>query len=107
MWPAQPRSILRSWPTGRVPMWHCRPGRSRARGIVSIEVRAPAVPHNSENIATAVKGRRLRPELQQMTSRPLGKTGLAITPIGFGAFKIGRNEKTKYGQAYALPDRSE
>src|SRR5260370_40863961 len=39
-----------------------------------------------------------------MTRRPLGKTGLAITPIGFGAFKIGRNEKTKYGQAYALPD---
>jgi aryl-alcohol dehydrogenase-like predicted oxidoreductase len=39
-----------------------------------------------------------------MMTRPLGKTGLSLTPIGFGAFKIGRNEKTKYGQAYALPD---
>jgi aryl-alcohol dehydrogenase-like predicted oxidoreductase len=39
-----------------------------------------------------------------MITRPLGKTGLSLTPIGFGAFKIGRNEKTKYSQAYALPD---
>lgn len=39
-----------------------------------------------------------------MTLRQLGRTGLAVTPIGFGAFKIGRNEKTKYAQAYALPD---
>jgi len=39
-----------------------------------------------------------------MTPRSLGKTGLSITPIGFGAFKIGRNEKTRYAQAYALPD---
>ena len=39
-----------------------------------------------------------------MIIRPLGKTGLAISPIGFGAFKIGRNEKTKYSQAYPLPD---
>jgi len=39
-----------------------------------------------------------------MTPRALGKTGLAVTPIGFGAFKIGRNEKTKYAESYALPD---
>jgi aryl-alcohol dehydrogenase-like predicted oxidoreductase len=39
-----------------------------------------------------------------MNRRSLGSTGLKITPIGFGAFKIGRNEKTKYVQAYALPD---
>ena len=36
--------------------------------------------------------------------RPLGQTGLNISPIGFGAFKIGRNQKTKYPQAYDLPD---
>jgi aryl-alcohol dehydrogenase-like predicted oxidoreductase len=36
--------------------------------------------------------------------RPLGKTGLCVSPIGFGAFKIGRNEKTKYAESYALPD---
>jgi aryl-alcohol dehydrogenase-like predicted oxidoreductase len=41
-----------------------------------------------------------------MIQRPLGKTGLSITSIGFGAFKIGRNEKTKYAQAYDLPDES-
>ncbi|HEY2253275.1 MAG TPA: aldo/keto reductase [Planctomycetaceae bacterium] len=39
-----------------------------------------------------------------MTSRPLGRTGLAVSPIGFGAFKIGRNEKTKYAEPYPLPD---
>ena len=39
-----------------------------------------------------------------MTPRPLGKIGLFVTPIGFGAFKIGRNEKAKYTQSYALPD---
>ena len=39
-----------------------------------------------------------------MKPRPLGKTGLEVSPIGFGAFKIGRNEKTKYSQAYTLPD---
>jgi aryl-alcohol dehydrogenase-like predicted oxidoreductase len=35
--------------------------------------------------------------------RPLGRTGFAISPIGFGAFKIGRNQKTKYSTAYELP----
>src|SRR5258708_38194396 len=39
-----------------------------------------------------------------MKLRPMGKTGLAVSPIGFGAFKIGRNEKTKYSQEYPLPD---
>ncbi len=36
--------------------------------------------------------------------RPLGTTGLLVTPLGFGAFKIGRNEKVKYPQPYDLPD---
>jgi aryl-alcohol dehydrogenase-like predicted oxidoreductase len=35
--------------------------------------------------------------------RPLGRTGLSVSPIGFGAFKIGRNQKTKYAAAYELP----
>jgi aryl-alcohol dehydrogenase-like predicted oxidoreductase len=39
-----------------------------------------------------------------MKSRPLGKSGLSVSPIGFGAFKIGRNEKTKYSEPYALPN---
>jgi aryl-alcohol dehydrogenase-like predicted oxidoreductase len=41
-----------------------------------------------------------------MNQRPLGRSGIAVTPIGFGAFKIGRNEKTKYGINYALPDET-
>lgn len=39
-----------------------------------------------------------------MQLRPLGQTGLNVTPLGFGAFKIGRNEKVKYPQPYDLPD---
>ncbi len=39
-----------------------------------------------------------------MQTRNLGKTGLQVTPLGFGAFKIGRNEKIKYPQPFDLPD---
>jgi aryl-alcohol dehydrogenase-like predicted oxidoreductase len=35
--------------------------------------------------------------------RPLGRTGLSVSPIGFGGFKIGRNQKAKYPAAYELP----
>ena len=36
--------------------------------------------------------------------RILGRTGLTIAPIAFGAFKIGRNQGIKYERGYALPD---
>ena len=39
--------------------------------------------------------------------RPLGRTGMAVSPIGFGAFKIGRNQKIKYAEAYELPDEDQ
>jgi aryl-alcohol dehydrogenase-like predicted oxidoreductase len=39
----------------------------------------------------------------ELQRRPLGRTGLSISPIGFGAFKIGRNQKTKYSTPYDLP----
>jgi aryl-alcohol dehydrogenase-like predicted oxidoreductase len=42
-----------------------------------------------------------------MVLRALGKTGLKASPISFGAFKIGRNEKTKYEQSYPLPSEEE
>ena len=38
-----------------------------------------------------------------MVYRSLGNTGLSVSPIGFGAFKIGRNVGTKYQQSYDLP----
>lgn len=41
-----------------------------------------------------------------MIARPLGKTGFNVGPIGFGAFKIGRNAKIKYPSAYDLPDEA-
>jgi len=42
-----------------------------------------------------------------MVRRPLEKTGLSVSPIAFGAFKIGRNEKIKYAQNYPLPTEEE
>src|SRR5882724_2716809 len=41
-----------------------------------------------------------------MRRRPLGRTGLAVSPIGLGALKIGRNQKVKYRAPYELPDRT-
>lgn len=38
-----------------------------------------------------------------MKQRPLGNTGLLVSPIGFGAFKIGRNQGIKYDRPYELP----
>ncbi|MBW3540561.1 MAG: aldo/keto reductase [Planctomycetes bacterium] len=42
-----------------------------------------------------------------LETRPLGKTGLAVTPLGYGAFKIGRNQQIKYAAGYELPDERE
>lgn len=39
--------------------------------------------------------------------RPLGRTGLNLSPIGFGAFKIGRNQGIKYQEGYELPTDQE
>lgn len=44
--------------------------------------------------------------MKKTCDRSLGKTGLMVGPIGFGAFKIGRNQKTKYPLAYELPDEA-
>jgi aryl-alcohol dehydrogenase-like predicted oxidoreductase len=40
----------------------------------------------------------------RMTARPLGRTGLAVSALGFGSFKIGRNRGIKYAESYELPD---
>ena len=36
--------------------------------------------------------------------RPLGRTGLHVSPLGFGAVKIGRTEKLRYPGTFTLPD---
>jgi aryl-alcohol dehydrogenase-like predicted oxidoreductase len=38
--------------------------------------------------------------------RSIGQTGIAVPPLGFGAFKIGRNQGAKYPFPYDLPDES-
>ncbi|MFO0917407.1 MAG: aldo/keto reductase [Planctomycetaceae bacterium] len=38
---------------------------------------------------------------------PIGDTGLSLPPLGFGAFKIGRNEGIKYPSGYDLPSDAE
>lgn len=39
-----------------------------------------------------------------MEKRKLGHSELLLSRIGFGAFKIGRNQNTKYDSAYELPE---
>ncbi len=39
-----------------------------------------------------------------MQYRLLGNTGFSLSALGFGAFKIGRNQQIKYSQPYDLPD---
>jgi aryl-alcohol dehydrogenase-like predicted oxidoreductase len=34
----------------------------------------------------------------------LGRSGLEVPPLGFGAFKIGRNQGVKYPTSYDIPD---
>ena len=41
-----------------------------------------------------------------MVRQRLGSCGLTVSPIGFGAFKIGRNVGIKYAQGYDLPDEN-
>jgi len=36
--------------------------------------------------------------------RPLGKTGIQVSPLGLGTVKFGRNEKVKYPMPFDLPD---
>jgi aryl-alcohol dehydrogenase-like predicted oxidoreductase len=41
---------------------------------------------------------------QNIPRRSTGNSGLLVPPLGFGAFKIGRNQGVKYPQPYDLPD---
>lgn len=39
-----------------------------------------------------------------MIKRPLGRTGLNVSPLGLGTVKLGRNRGVKYPQGFELPD---
>lgn len=39
-----------------------------------------------------------------MQTRPLGSTGLQVSPLGLGTVKFGRNQQVKYPRAFELPD---
>lgn len=39
--------------------------------------------------------------------RTIAQTGLSVPPLGFGTFKIGRNQNVKYPTPYELPDAAE
>ncbi|CAM5400811.1 Aldo/keto reductase OS=Stutzerimonas stutzeri OX=316 GN=CXK95_05815 PE=4 SV=1 [Stutzerimonas stutzeri] len=36
--------------------------------------------------------------------RPLGSTGLTISPLGLGTVKLGRDQGVKYPSGFAIPD---
>ena len=38
-----------------------------------------------------------------MVSRPLGRTGLLVSPVALGTTKLGRNSDVKYPEPFALP----
>jgi len=39
-----------------------------------------------------------------MKLRPLGSSGIDVSPLGLGTVKIGRNEQVKYPQGFDIPD---
>ena len=41
---------------------------------------------------------------RSIPTRSIGKSNVLVPPLGFGAFKIGRNQGVKYPQPYDLPD---
>ncbi|RDH85402.1 MAG: aldo/keto reductase [endosymbiont of Escarpia spicata] len=39
-----------------------------------------------------------------MVLRPLGSTGIQVSPLGLGTVKFGRNEQVKYPSSFEIPD---
>ena len=39
-----------------------------------------------------------------MKLRPLGSTGIVVSPLGLGTVKLGRNQQVKYPQGFDIPD---
>ncbi|MBP8264554.1 MAG: aldo/keto reductase, partial [Pseudomonas sp.] len=36
--------------------------------------------------------------------RPLGSTGLTVSPLGLGTVKLGRDQGVKYPNGFSIPD---
>lgn len=45
-----------------------------------------------------------KPQFRPKQRRPLGQTGLSVSPLGLGTVKLGRNTGVKYPKAFDLPD---
>jgi len=43
----------------------------------------------------------------QQWHRPLGSSGILVSPLGLGTVKLGRNQGVKYPEAFRLPDDNE
>lgn len=39
-----------------------------------------------------------------MKQRPLGSTGISVSPIGLGTVKLGRDQQVKYPRGFTIPD---
>ncbi len=39
--------------------------------------------------------------------RPLGSTGLSVSPLGLGTVKLGRDQGVKYPNGFQIPDDDE
>ena len=39
--------------------------------------------------------------------RPLGSTGLMVSPLGLGTVKLGRDQGVKYPNGFTIPDDQE
>lgn len=44
--------------------------------------------------------------MDRLIKRPLGGTGISISPLGLGTVKFGRNEGVKYPKGFDLPDEA-
>ncbi len=44
--------------------------------------------------------------MDRLTPRPLGDTGINVSPLGLGTVKFGRNQGVKYPHAFDLPDEA-
>lgn len=42
-----------------------------------------------------------------MELRPLGETGIAVSPVGLGTVKLGRDQQVKYPRPFRIPDDGE